>query len=334
MEGYPQSYPPPKPHRGSSFWRIFKSIVLVLSVILNVFLIILLAGTFAMMAASRPETYREKIIQPGPERNKIAVINISGMIDDRQWSTFKRQIDMTRADDNVRGLIVRVSSPGGLISSSDRIYNELLRYRSDAQKPTLAFMEDIATSGGYYTALGCESIMAEPTAVTGSIGAVMYHFAIEELLEQKLGITPTVIKSGERKDWPGVFKELTDEQQQYIEDKLITPFHERFVEVLEQGRETLDMEQALALSDGSIFNAQEAMDKELIDSIGYLDDAVEVIMEMAEIEDARVVEYRRPFAFGDIFFAGAEGVTLTRTLLHELAEPRLMYLWSPSGQSW
>jgi len=134
---------------------------------------------------------------------------------------------------------VRIISPGGSVGASDRIHHEILRFRDKTSKPAVAFMQTLAASGGYYASVACDKIISEPTAITGSIGVIMNHLVLKELLEEKLGISPVVIKSGPRKDWPSVFSEVTDEQKQYVTDKLINPAYDRFVQLVVQGREML-----------------------------------------------------------------------------------------------
>ncbi len=99
-------------------------------------------------------------------------------------------------------MIIRVNSPGGTISGSDQIHNEIVKYRSETNQPVVAFMQGVAASGGYYSSVACDKIIAEPTAITGSIGVIMGYLVLQQLLEEKLGIQPIVVKAGDKKDWP------------------------------------------------------------------------------------------------------------------------------------
>ncbi len=239
------------------------------------------------------------------------------------------QLKSARKDKHVKGVILRVNSPGGAVSASDQIHNEILRYREKTNNPVVAFMQSVAASGGYYGSVACDKIIAEPTVITGSIGVIMAHFVIQELLEEKLGIEPVVIKSGERKDWPSPFKPVTDEQKQYLQDKLIGPAYERFVKLVNDGREELSLADVRRLADGSIYGAEEALAEKLIDEIGYLDDAIDLIADLAEIERPHVIEYIKQFSFAD--FLGAETkpfFSFDRKTLYELSTPQIMYLWT------
>jgi len=320
---------PPKKKR--SLWRIVWGIVTFLSVAANVILLVLLIGIIAVFATgSLRGAYQEKVIQPGPRTDKIAVIPIGGVIDADQARRVYEQLRLAREDPAVKGLIVRIDSPGGSISGSDQIYNEIRKFRAEVGKPVIAFMQGMAASGGYYGAVACERIMAEPTVITGSIGVIMGHFVFGDLLEKKLGVQPVVLKSGEKKDWPSSFTPPTDEQLQYLRERIITPAYERFVSVVVEGRkDVLTPEQIRSLADGGIYTAPEAREKRLIDEIGYLDDAIKLAKSMAGVEKAQVVEYQELFSWMSLLAAKSNtGLKLDRSSLLELGMPRAMYLWS------
>jgi protease-4 len=188
-------------------------------------------------------------------------------------------------------------------------------------------METIAASGGFYTSCACDKIIAEPTVITGSIGVIMGHFVLQDLLEQKLGIKPLVIKSGAKKDWPTTFEPVTEEQKLYLSDKLINPAYERFLGIVAEARkDLLTKEQARALADGSIYNAQEALENKLIDDIGYIQEAIAMAKSLANLSDAKVVEYEEPFSFEN-FLQTKSFFKLDMAGLYSLTTPQLMYVW-------
>ncbi len=325
-----QGVPPvqqPKKRRG---WKIFWGIVTTLSILANIILFLALIGVAAVFAAGQRGFFTEEVIQTGPKTTKIAVISIKGVIDDQQSQDVYQQLKTARNDSRVQGLIIRINSPGGMVSSSDQIYNEILKYRHETNKPVVAFMEGLAASGGYYAAVSCDRIIAEPTTITGSIGVIMGHFVLQGLLEEKLGIVPVIVKSGPKKDWPSPFQMVTDEQKQYLQDKLITPAYERFVQLVADSRsELLTMDDVRRLADGSIYGAREALTEKLIDEIGYLDDAIELTKTLAGIEQAEVVEYRKPFSLSDILSSEGRGsLKISSSTLYEFSTPKVMYLWS------
>ena len=332
--GPSQYHPPQPPRRRISAWRIIWGVLFGLSVLANIGLFLLLAGMVAFVATGQVRLYEEVIVREGPRDNKIVLVNLTGMIHGEQAENVYRQLKAAREDRNVKGLIVRVNSPGGTISGSDRIYQEIRRYRQEMGKPVIAFMQGVAASGGYYASVACEQIVAEPTALTGSIGVIMSHFVFEELLENKLGIKPVFMTEGEKKDWPRSFREPEQPELDYIRERLLRPAYNRFVDIVKEGRKkALTPDRVSELADGSIYVAPKALEVKLIDKIGYLDDAVDAVTALAGITKAQVVEYRRPFSW--MGFLGAKSANvfkLDRMRLYELSTPDILYLWHAGTQ--
>ncbi|MFQ6035198.1 MAG: signal peptide peptidase SppA [Sedimentisphaerales bacterium] len=311
-------------------WKVFFGIILALSIIANIALVLMLIGVVTLFATGQRGLLTEEVIRKGPARTKIAIISLEGIIHGGQAKDVYRQLKAARQDKRVKALIVRVNSPGGTISGSDQIYKEILKYRQEEKKPVIAFMQGVAASGGYYTSVACEKIIAEPTTITGSIGVIFAHFVIQELLENKLGIQPFTITSGPKKDWPSMFESFTEEQREYIQRKLIDPAYERFVQVVTEGRKSsLTEDQIRQLADGGIFGAQEALEKKLIDEIGYLDEAIELVKSLAGIEKAQVVQYRKPLSLASFLsYRHQNALKINTDTLYELSTPRILYLWT------
>jgi protease-4 len=318
------------PRRKGIGWRIFWGIVLALSVMANIALFLMLIGVIAIFAAGQRGILDEEIVREGPSRNKIAMISVQGVIYGESASDVYRQLKVVRKDKHIKGVIVRVNSPGGTISASDQIYKEICKLREEENIPVVAFMQGVAASGGYYTSVACDKIIAEPTTITGSIGVISWYLVVQELLEDKLGIMPVTIKSGRKKDWPSSFRKPEPEEIQYMRDKVITPALERFIEVIAEGRKAkLTIEEIRKLADGGIFGAKEAYEEKLIDEVGYLDDAIELAKSLAEIDKAQVVQYRKPFSLVDFFsYRKPNLLNLNRATLYELGTPQILYLWS------
>jgi protease IV len=327
-----QQVTPPVRKKGSA-WRVIVGILFAFSLAANMVLILLLA-IVGIAAFSGGETnYREEVIRSGPRDKKIAVISLDGIIDDKMSELIRRQVELARRDDTIKAVILQINSPGGGVAASDRIYKELTRLTKDDGKPAVACMQDLAASGGYYSAVGCDSIIAEPTTITGSIGVIMSSFVVQELLENKLGIQPVVITAGGKKDWPSMYKPVTDEQRAYLEERLIRPAYKRFVSVVKQGRPNLTSDQVDELADGSIYSGEMAMQVGLVDKVGYFQDAVDEAMKLANIKNATVVRLKEPLTLSEIL-TGAESKSavsmfkIDRSTVYELSTPQLMYLWS------
>ena len=319
----------PKVAKKRRGWGIFWGVCLSLSVLGNIVLIMMVIGVVTVFATGQREVFAEYVVQSGPRTAKIVIIDVHGVINGEKSKDVFRMLKNVRKDPHVKGLIVRVNSPGGMVSSSDQIYNEIRKYRTETKKPAIAFMSGVAASGGYYASVACEKIIAEPTVITGSVGVIMGYFVLQKLLEEKLGIQPVVVKSGLKKDWPSSFRPPTEEQRKYIHDKLITPAYERFVRIVDEGRPSLTLADVKRLADGSIYGADEALAEGMIDKIGYLDEAIELIKSLAGIEKAQVVEYRKPFSLAQALRSSSavSFLKMDRASLYELNTPQLLYLW-------
>jgi protease-4 len=290
---------------------------------------LLLIGLFVLVASGQTHRSEIAVVREGSSAQRIVLVNLNGIIDDEQADEVYRQLQAARHDQSVQGVVVRVNSPGGTVSGSDRIYAELRRYRQEEAQPVVAFMQGVAASGGYYASVACDEIVAEPTTITGSIGVIMSHFVFEDLLKEKLGIQPVFLTEGAKKDWPSSFRAPTEQELDYVRERVLTPAYERFVEVVQQGRaNTLTAAEVERLADGSVYTAPKALQVKLIDKVGYLDDAIAVVKSMTGLSNPEVIEYRRPFSFMGLLNAKTETpFKLDRATLYELSAPEVMYLW-------
>jgi protease-4 len=324
----PQPQKTPAKSRTGLFvlWGIFTA----LSVVANIILVIALIVVSMAFVSQDYDQFSEETLLGGSKSHKIVVINVKGIILDQAAEDVSEQVKAAGEDDDVAAVIVKIDSPGGEVASSDRINYEIRKLREKYNKPTVAFLQSMAASGGYYSAVACDKIVAEPTVITGSIGVLVETFELQKLLEEKLGVKAVVLKSGEKKDWPSMFRPVTAEQEKYVNDKLVKPAYERFVSVVIQGRKMLDREQVLALADGSIYSAKEALDSNLIDEIGYFDKAVEKAKALAKVKSAQVVEYKKQFSFTSFLEAKSQAPVpmISRDTLTEFSQPKLLYLWN------
>ena len=323
-------YQPYPPHKRSGAWRVVWGILFGLSVLANLGMFLLLIGAFVVIASGQGHPYQTNVIQEGAPDQRVVVVNLTGTIDDSQADEILRQLKVARDDRAVRGLILRVNSPGGTVSGSDRIYEELRQYGQERKVPMVAFMQGVAASGGYYASMACVEIVAEPTTITGSIGVVMSHFVLEDLLKNKLGIEPVFETAGDKKDWPSSFRSPSPEELQYVRDRILTPAYDRFVEVVQHGRSrVLSASEVSQLADGSVYTAPGAKDVKLIDEIGYLDAAIKLVAKKAGLSAPQVVEYKRPFSvLGFLEAKSVPAIKLDRGTLYEMAAPQVMYFWS------
>lgn len=235
------------------------------------------------------------------------------------------QIRAARSDQDVRGIVLEIDSPGGAITPSDEIYNELQRFRqSRSDRVVMAHMRDLAASGAYYVAMGADWVMAEPTTVVGSIGVIMQAINWKDLADS-VGVRSITIKSGANKDMLNPFGEETEEQVALLQE-LIDSMHGRFTDIVHEAR-GMDRKVLEGLADGRIFTAEQALEHELIDEIGYWDDAVQRTAELLNEESVRVIRYQRQSDFFSLF--SQVNLPLSPASLVDMTIPRPMYLWHP-----
>jgi protease-4 len=203
----------------------------------------------------------------------------------------REALDLAAEDDDVRALLLRIESPGGTVSASESLHHEIEQWRKDTGRPVVAFLQGIAASGGYYVALTADTIIAQPSTVTGSIGVVMINLNVAGLLD-KLGVRDQTFTSGPFKDAGSMLREMRPDERAQLQG-VVDDLHARFLEVVAQGRPELAPERISALADGRVFTARQAQEAGLIDRIGYLEDAVESLEQRLGIEESRLVVYHR-----------------------------------------
>ncbi|MGB2997982.1 MAG: signal peptide peptidase SppA [Phycisphaerae bacterium] len=337
VSGFGRNIPPPAvapPRRRRSIWAVLATILLLLSVLVNVVLLVAVIGLVSslMVGGIGEAPIQELVIQKGPASTKVAVIRLEGIIDEEMVTSLDKQTRRAAEDNNVKAVILLIDSPGGGLTASDALHHQVKTRLADRGKPVIVAMDSVAASGGYYVACAADTIVAQPTTITGSIGVVAQFFFLRTLMTDKLGITPVTLKMGEQKDWPNIFgdTELSEEQRWYLMDTLLVPGYERFVDVVAEGR-AMDRDRVLELATGRIFMAAEAREVGLVDEVGYFERAVEIAKEAAGVDKARVVEYVEPFNFGRLLGLSAKAermMNMTPERLAALASPKVMYLWT------
>ncbi len=277
---------------------------------------------------------------------KIAIIDVSGAIIEGEDSFAMKQIDRVRDDKDVVGIVLRINSPGGTVTGSDYIYHHLRDLVEQRKLPLVVSMGSVCASGGYYVAMAVGSqssaIFAEPTTWTGSIGVIIPHFDISGGLS-KLGITDDSIASGPLKEMGTPTRPMSDAERKVLQGLVDSSF-KGFKEVVMNGRPKFKKDPAAldAVATGQVFTAQQALDKGLVDRIGFIEAAITRATELAgeSSETVRCVKYeKRPTLFGELVGASSRLAPgrgrIDLSALVELTTPRPFYLWSwlPSALS-
>lgn len=296
-----------------------------------------------------PRSARDKLeetVVQGQGWDKVLILDITGFLSDvPPWRPYsppvtalkdvKEKLRKAEKDRRIKGVVLRINSPGGTVTASDTLYQEIRRFKERKEVPVVAQMMDTAASGGYYTALSADRIVAQPTSITGSIGVVLQKFDLHELLA-KIGILNTPVKSGAHKDIGSPFRPQTEEEKKILQNTIDT-LYRRFVETVTENRKGLRHEEVLSLADGRIFTAEQALDHRLIDRIGYLDDAIDEVKKLAGIEKARVVIYHLPYAYAENIYSTTPLAPTTEIHLLDLNRgvplfgAHFLYLWDPGG---
>ena len=211
---------------------------------------------------------------------RIPVLEIDGVIpDDRQLLDDLRNF---RRDRSVRGFVISINSPGGVVAPSQSIYDALRELRESDERPVIASIRGVGASGGYYVALGADSIFAMPGSITGSIGVIMEFPDASELMS-KVGVRMQTVQSAEHKDVGSPFRALSDGDRALL-DTLVQDVYQQFVAVVVAER-GLEPGVVARLADGRILSGRQALQSGLIDRLGSTQDAVAAAGRMADLGD-------------------------------------------------
>jgi protease-4 len=280
-------------------------------------------------------------------RDKVAIIDVEGLIlnaktssfltgdGDNPVSLFHERLQAAADDKHVKAVVLRINSPGGAVTASDIMYQELMHFRKETGKPVVACMMDVAASGGYYLAMGSDVVYAHPTTVTGSIGVIMSLYDASGLFA-KIGVASNPVKSGPNKDIGNPARPMSDEQRAILQG-MIDQFYGEFVKVVARGR-GLNEERVRGLADGRIFTGMEAKELGLVDHVGYLEDAIATAASMAGLADATIVAYDRGDGYRGSIYAKVPKIPSEINVKFEVpglskgCGATFMYLWEPGAQ--
>ncbi|MEM9419018.1 MAG: S49 family peptidase [Planctomycetota bacterium] len=341
--GYlPPAYPAPPAQKGV-VTKVLTSVVATLfifSILANIYLVFIV---FSLTAGASEAEYRA-----GTSEDRVVIVPVEGGIDgemeDYVTASFKALKKAPPA-----AIVLRIDSGGGGVTASDQIWHTISQFKADhPDTKIVASFGGVAASGGYYIATPADYIFCEQTGITGSIGVMAQIPALEDMIGI-IGVEMnTLVADGsDRKavannlfqNWTNENGELNQagEMNQEVLKNLLNSAWDRFVEVVDEGRDTLDLDQVRELASGDIYTASEALDNQLIDEIGYLDDAVDKAISMAGLsaDDTRVTVVRKSSG-GLLGLLGAsasrDGIDVTdlsaegvRTWMQDLGEVRLSY---------
>ncbi|MFG0289438.1 MAG: S49 family peptidase [Rhodopirellula sp. JB044] len=305
---------------------------------------------------------------------RIAIIDVDGLIVNRNFSglnsmgenpvaLFREKIRRIECDASISAVVLRINTPGGGVTASDMLAHDIAKLKQCRDIPVVACLMTTGCGGGYYLATHADQIIAHPTSVVGGIGVILNSYNMEDTLAQ-YNIIPVPVKSGDRIDL-GSPERTMEERERAILQKMANQFHDRFIAQVRSARgvrlsETEDM-LALGLSDkekdaedndgedaedgsrefgelfdGRVWTGEQAVELGLVDSTGYLDDAIEIASTMAGLSaNAPVVLLRRDNDRAMSEFDVTPNSPMSSLLplsipgLDRSKMPTFLYLWQP-----
>ncbi|MEM6736943.1 MAG: signal peptide peptidase SppA [Bacteroidota bacterium] len=232
-------------------------------------------------------------------KNRVAVIVAEGDIvmggdEGIIGTTYAKEIREARNNDRVKAIVLRINSGGGSLTASDIIWRELMLTKN--KKPIIASMSTAAASGGYYIAMPADTIIAQPNTITGSIGIFGMWFNFGEFLENKIGITHDVVKTGEYADIYTVTRPLRDVERAIIQ-RGVDEGYEMFTQKAADAR-GMTLDELKKIAGGRVWSGEQALKNGLVDQLGSFSDAIELAAKSAGIEEDYSVTYypeEKPF---------------------------------------
>lgn len=282
---------------------------------------------------------------------KIALIQLNGIIQSGQTDRFMQesynaenvQKSLLKAlkDPSVKGIILKINSPGGTVAKSQEIYNVIIKIRD--KKPVFVSMSDVAASGGYYIASAADRIYASPGTLTGSIGVIFSSPDMSNLLQNKLGIKPQIIKSGKYKDIGSGSRPMTQDEKALLAD-IIQNSYTQFLNAITKGRiertdnynspkTVLTAENLKIYADGRIFTGEQAKKLGFVDELGGLQETYEALNKtISPHKILPMISYNKESGLAEIFSnlqSSFSSQDLTKNLLPFSIKHShtLLYIW-------
>ena len=251
-------------------------------------------------------------------KNRIGIVDITGLITDSLYIT--NQVKKFRQDKRIRGIILRIDSPGGAVGPSQEIYDEVLKTR-ESGKTIYASMGALAASGGYYIASAAEKIFANPGTLTGSIGVIMAFSNAKGLME-KIGLQPEIVKAGEYKDIGSPARAMTQKERNLLQS-VVTDVHQQFIEAVASGRD-ISVAEVTKIADGRILTGRQAYSLNLVDQIGGLQVSIDQLAhKVGIIGSPKIIKETPRVGFLDWILKS----TVNQSLINRSSIPSLQYTW-------
>lgn len=261
-------------------------------------------------------------------KNRIAVILAEGEIVDGDIEgaisseKFAKEIRKARKDDNIKAIVLRVNSPGGSILASEVIWREMSEAKK--AKPLIVSMGEVAASGGYYISAPADTIVAQPNTITGSIGIFGLWFNVQELINDKLGVTTDVVSTGELSDFMNMARPLTEVERTIIQSG-VEDGYETFISRVAEGR-GMHPDSVKKVASGRVWTGTQAKERGLVDVLGGLNTAIQIAADKLDAgEDYRVVYFPEKKPWFEEFMSSFTDKVQARILQTQLGDQYPLY---------
>jgi protease-4 len=206
------------------------------------------------------------------DKYMVAVIELKGVIEDAKDTliALRKQVK----NDKVKGIVLRIDSPGGAVGASQDLYYGIKELRK--QKPIVASLGNVAASGGFYTAMAATKIVTQPGTLTGSIGVIMQLPNYSKIAD-KVGVSFVTIKSGKFKDIGNAFRTITEDEKKVLEANVLD-VQDQFVSAVAESR-GLTVENVKKFADGRVFSGRQALEYGVVDKLGDMYTAARLVFE-------------------------------------------------------
>ncbi len=261
-------------------------------------------------------------------KNRIAVILAEGDIVDGNAEgaisseKFAKEIREARKDEDIKAIVLRVNSPGGSILASDVIWREMSEAKK--AKPLIVSMGEVAASGGYYISAPADTIVAQPNTITGSIGIFGLMFNVQELINDKLGVTTDVVSTGELSDFMNMARPLTNVERTIIQSS-VEDGYETFISRVAEGR-GMHPDSVKKVASGRVWTGNQAKERGLVDVLGGLETAIEIAAGKIKAgDDYRIVYYPEKKPWFEEFLSTFTDQVKTRVIQTQLGDQYPLY---------
>jgi protease-4 len=218
---------------------------------------------------------------------KVGIIRLNGPIIGSEQIIHEFNSFKDRSD--VKAIVFRINSPGGTVAPSQEIYEKVKNI--NLQIPVVVSVGNLAASGGYYAAMGSNTIVVNRGSIVGSIGVILDYPVATDLLD-KIGLRFETLTSGEYKDSGSPTRQVTKKDREYFQN-VIDDLHSQFISAVSLGR-NLELDEVIDLADGRIFTGEQAISLGLADTIGTLEDAIKIAGKLAGIQGKpKTIQLRR-----------------------------------------